>query len=155
MKKFLSVVIMLACFISLYADQAAWITKEQAERGAALIRASGEIRHFCAPCGDNFYRVETVSSVEAVKADGSNPADAYFEVLVNGNSVDLAYVYVISDGKWLNAAMYLNIPVEGVSKFLPSDLRNEEIDPSEIMEDYQGPGDYEGSSEDIPFEEGE
>lgn len=147
MKKYLSIALILAGFISLYADQAAWITKDQAERGAALIRSSGELRHFCAPCGDNFYRVETVSSVEAVKAGGSNPGDTYFEVVVNGNGIDLAYVYILLDGKWVNAAMQLNIPVEGVSKFLPSDLRNEDVEPSDVMEEYN-------ESEDIPFEEG-
>ncbi len=150
MKKILFIFLIMACLNSLYADQAAWITKEQADRGAALIRSSSEIRHFCAPCNDNFYRVEKVSSVSAMKAGGSSASDSYFEVVVNGNGVDLAYVYILSGGKWLNAAMLLNIPVNGVPKILPSDLQNEEVEPfeGEIPDDNN-------SMEDLPLEEGQ
>lgn len=150
MKKIFFLVFIVACLNSLYADQAAWITKEQAEKGAALIRTSSEIRHFCAPCNDNFYRVEKISTVSAMKANGSSDSDSYYEVVVNGTGVDLAYVYILSGGKWLNAAMLLNIPVKGVPKILPSDLQNEEVEPyeGEIPDDNSDMGD-------MPLEEGQ
>lgn len=147
---FLSALIMLS-FSFLYADQAAWITKDQAERGAALIKNSGKIRHFCSPCGDNFFRGENVHAVKALKAAGSNPGDQYFEVLVNGSGVDLAYVYVLSDGKWINAAIQLNIPVESVPKFLPDDLQDEQLLPENLPSE-ENIEDYDGSA-DFPLEE--
>lgn len=150
MKRILLVILMLSVLNSLYADQAAWITKEQADKGALLVRKSAEIRHFCAPCSDNFYRVETVAAVTSAKAGGSAPSDPYYEVLVNGSGIDLAYVYVQSGGRWMNAAMLLGIPVEGVPEILPSDLQNEEVEPSDGSDIYE----ENLYPEDIPVEEG-
>lgn len=152
MKRYVIFIMILISAVQLFADQAAWITKDQAEKGAALIRTSGEIRHFCAPCGDNFYRAETVSTSVAVKAQGSDPKDSFFEVLVNGSGIDLAYVYILSGGKWTNVAMLLNIHVEGVSKILPADLHSEEVTAEELPSE-ENVEDYDGSA-DMPFEEG-
>lgn len=153
MKKILLSVIMILSFSFIYADQAAWITKDQAEKGAALIKSSGLVRHFCAPCGDNFFRGEKVFNIKAAKAAGSNPNDQYYEVQLNGNGIDLAYVYIFSGGKWVNVAMQLNIPVEAVPRFLPDDVPSddpvqEELPSEENIEDYDGSADY-------PIEEGE
>jgi len=153
MKKLLIIMLYVMSAYSLYADQAAWITKDQAERGASLIKSSGLIRHFCAPCGDNFFRGENVLTVKAEKASGSNPGDQYYEVQVNGNGVDLAYIYVFSGGKWINAAIQLNIPVEAVPKFLPEDVPNDEITPEDIPSE-ENVEDYDSSS-DLPMEEGD
>ena len=139
--------------VSLFADQAALITKEQAENGSKLIKSSGEIRYFCAPCGDNFYRVEKVSNLEVVKADSKDPKDSYYEVKVNGVGVDLAYVYVLFGGKWANAAMLLKIKVQGVPDVLPDELPNDEIDPGDMPSGYDM-NDYSGK-EDLPLEEGD
>jgi len=123
MKKLIPVLIILISASLLMADQAAWITKEQAGRGAALIRKSGVIKHYCEPCGDSFYRTEYVSTSVAVKA-----GDPYYEVRVNGKGVDLAYVYLLSGDRWVNAAMLLDIEVTGVPENLPGDLRDENSD---------------------------
>lgn len=152
MKKILLSAFIMLLFSFLYADQAAWITKEQAERGAALIKSSGLVRHSCAPCGDNFFKGEKVFNIIAVKAAGSNPDDRYYEVQLNGKGIDLAYVYIFSGGKWVNAAMALNIPVEAVPRFLPDDvpsddLVQEDLPSEENVEDYDGSADY-------PMEEG-
>jgi len=128
MKKLIPVLIILISASLLMADQAAWITKEQAGRGAALIRKSGVIKHYCEPCGDSFYRTEYVSTSVAVKAVGSDAGDPYYEVRVNGKGVDLAYVYLLSGDRWVNAAMLLDIEVTGVPENLPGDLRDENSD---------------------------
>ncbi len=125
MKKLILFFILIMSVSMLMADQAAWITMEQAERGALLIRKSGVIKHYCEPCGDSFYRTEYVSASVAVKAAGSDADDPYYEVRVNGKGVDLAYVYLLSDNRWVNAAMLLNIEVTGVPENLPGDLRDE------------------------------
>ena len=80
---------------------------------------------------DNFYKKEKVTSVKAAKTESTDPKESYFEVIVNGDGVDLAYVYVLSGGKWLNAAMLLNIKVEGVSRLLPEDLQDEDAEINE------------------------
>jgi len=152
MKKTGLFAIIILSAVSLFADQAAWITKEQAEKGAKLIKTSGEIRHYCAPCGDNFYRAEKVKTSVAVKAGMSDSKSQYYEVKVNGVEVDLAYVYVRTGGKWTNAAMLLNIEVTDVPKVLPDDLPDEEASAEDIP---SGSEMHDFESGDEPFEDGD
>ena len=122
MKKFC---VLLAVFLSgalLYADQAAWITKEQAEKGAKLIKVSGVIRHYCAPCGETAYKSEKVSTVVVEEVESNFTGEVYYEVRVNGTGVDLAYVYVRSGGNWVNVAMFLGMDVSDVPELLPADV---------------------------------
>ena len=49
MKKKLVVAILLLWANALFADQAAWISKDKAERAVALLKNIKEVRHFCAP----------------------------------------------------------------------------------------------------------
>ncbi len=97
------------------ADQQAWVARADAEAAASILPPSGLIRHFCAPCGDTSWRDEQVVSVE-VASTGSGD---YWEVLVNGNGIDLAYVYVETDGGWRNLARMLDLEVTGVPMQLP------------------------------------
>src|SRR5687767_4904759 len=76
--------------VSVFADQAAYVTQKQAEKAAAFLKDKPEIRHYCAPCDDKGDKTEAVSTVEAVVADASK---GYWEVKVNGEGIDLAYVY--------------------------------------------------------------
>ena len=110
--------IILAIFTTTaLADQAAYITKEQAEKAAAFLKDKKQIRHYCNPCDDKGDRVEDISTVEAVAVADSKP---YWEVLVNGKGVDLAYVYFQDKkGKWKNLAKKLKIKVDDVPKSLP------------------------------------
>ena len=104
--------------IAVYADQAAYITQAQAEKAAAFLKDKKQIRHYCAPCDDKGDRVEEISTVEAVPAGYQQ----YWEVKVNGEGVDLAYVYFLNkDGKWKNLAKELDIKVKDVPKKLPAD----------------------------------
>ncbi len=100
--------------VVVHGDQQQWVPERAARAAAELMSAGTEIRHFCEPCGDEKWTSETVSTVEA-RSTGSE--DTY-EVLVNGSSIDLAYVYVQVDGKWKNAAIHLDLEVSDVSEFL-------------------------------------
>lgn len=101
--------------IAAYADQAAYITKAQAEKAAAFLKDKKQIRHYCAPCDDKGDRVEDVASVEAAPAG----YEQFWEVRVNGEGVDLAYVYFeTKEGKWKNLAKELDIKVKDVPKYL-------------------------------------
>lgn len=89
-----------------FADQAMWITKAQAEQAVAVLRGQPNIKHFCAPAGDTEARTEAVNKVTMEQQDQD-----YWTVRVNGEEIDLAYVYVLEGGKWTNLAMKLEIEV--------------------------------------------
>ena len=98
-----------------YADQAAYITQAQAEKAAAFLTGKMQIRHYCAPCDDKGDRVEDIKDVTAAPAGYQE----YWEVKVNGEGIDLAYVYFqTKDGKWKNLAKELDIKVSDVPKYL-------------------------------------
>ena len=109
--------ILLALFTTTaLADQAAYITKAQAEKAAAFLKDKKQIRHYCAPCDDKGDRVEDVTKVEAVKVDYKD----FWEVQVNGKGIDLAYVYFqTKNGKWKNLAKEVDVKVDDVPKHLP------------------------------------
>ena len=110
----ISVAIALFAVVA-YADQAAYITKIQAEKAAAFLKDKKQIRHYCAPCDDKGDRVEDIENVEAAPAGYQQ----YWEVKVNGEGVDLAYVYFLNeDGKWKNLAKELKVKVKDVPKYL-------------------------------------
>lgn len=100
-----------------HADQAAWITKKDADAGAALIVVGQELRDYCAPCGDRGYTSRSVASVIVAQ-----PNPGYWEVRVNGRGVDLAYEYVLSNGHWTNVATAAGLKVSGVPAELPATL---------------------------------
>lgn len=118
MKKIIiSLFILAISAISILADQAAYITQAQAQKAAAFLKDKKQIRHYCNPCDDKGDRVENISTVEAVAVEGSKP---YWEVLVNGKGIDLAYVYFQDkDGEWKNLAKKMKIKVDNVPKTLP------------------------------------
>ena len=100
------------------ADQAAWISKKDAEAAAARIKPGDEVREYCKPCGDKAYDSIRVSTV-AVAAVGDGQ---YYEVRLNGRGIDLAYIYIRTGGGWENLAMLVGVPVENVPRFLPTEL---------------------------------
>lgn len=99
------------------ADQAAWIDKKDAEAGAAMVIVGQELRGYCAPCRDTAYSARTVSSVTVAQ-----PRANYWEVRVNGRGVDLAYEYVLQNGKWINLATAIGLTVHGVPAEFPATL---------------------------------
>ncbi len=99
-----------------FADQAAWVTKQQANQAHAIIYDLKEIRNFCEPCGDAAFTSEAVKNPEVKQQDGE-----YWSVLNDGNGLDLAYVYVEVRGVWVNLAKLVGAQVEGVSGVLPAE----------------------------------
>lgn len=110
-----ALVAVLLFSLSAAADQAAYLTKEQADQAVAGLQDQRTIRHFCAPCGDKEYRTQAIYyNAEAVPVEGSSNV----EVRTEGEGIDLAYVYVDVDGVWTNLAMRLKIPVQDVPETL-------------------------------------
>lgn len=103
---------------SAFADQAAWVTKLEAETVAEHIKVGSEIRHFCAPCNDKGFKKEVVKTVKVEPLQ-----DNYHQVVVNGTGIDAAYVYVFEDEKFKNVALASKIAVHDVPETLPADLK--------------------------------
>jgi hypothetical protein len=119
LKKTIASILLTICFATLVmADQAAYITKEQAQKAAAFLKDKKQIRHYCAPCDDKGDKVEDISTVEAVAVESSKP---HWEVKVNGEGIDLAYVYYQEKegGEWKNLAKKIKVKVHDVPKTLP------------------------------------
>lgn len=96
------------------ADQCSIVPAAQAERAIQLIRRQGATITLCEPCGDRVrpgLRPVPVTSATAVsRGEGTS------EVVINGQEVDLAYVYVNTIGNlFVNTARVVGCPTEGVS----------------------------------------
>lgn len=107
-----------------FADQAAYITKAQAEKAAAFLKDKTQIKHYCEPCDDHSIRTE---DIETVTVEHTGFED-YWQVKVNGVGIDLAYVYFNkNDGKegkepkWRNLAKKMKIKVRNVPNDLPEE----------------------------------
>jgi hypothetical protein len=65
------------------ADQCAWVTKEQAERGAALFRAGpASFLEYCEPCGD---AAPTTPSPTAIAVDANGQRDVEVRAVDDGD----------------------------------------------------------------------
>jgi len=101
------------------ADQAVCVTQKQAEKAARLIKDGDEVRSYCAPCNDSGYTTISVSQVTVGKDE---ICDAM--LVLNGESVDLAYTYVRKGKKWYNLAKLAGAEAHDVPDVLPKDLPN-------------------------------
>lgn len=100
------------------ADQAAWVSKTDADRAVQMIDPGIELRQFCQPCGDSSW-----TSINVNKIEIRNTSDKYFQVFINNQGIDLAYYYIKKNGKWRNIAIFLGLDVSGVSEFLDGNSR--------------------------------
>ncbi len=100
------------------ADQAGRVTRQQADTAVVVLTDQKEIRTFCEPCGDTAPQVQPIKDLVLNKLEGDD-----WELVLNGKSIDLAYVYVHVKGSWVNLAMLLHIPAENVSALLPANTQ--------------------------------
>jgi len=114
MKKILFWLLIITFSVSLYADQAAWVTKREASKATEFVIVGDDIYLFCEPCGDSKPVKQKVES-KMVKSVGIK---RLYELQINNKGVDLAYVYVRHDSKYKNLAILTDIPVTGVSETL-------------------------------------
>ena len=113
------IVVMMAAASPVFADQAAWVSRAEAERALKVLASQQTVRHYCAPCGDSSIRSEAVESIGLYKVPDSD----YWEIRINGKGVDLAYLYFLKKrDHWTNAAMAADIDVSDVPKELPENL---------------------------------
>lgn len=105
------------------ADQFAYVTVQQATAALAQLDGQPLVQSYCTPCGDAKAAPVEVHGIGIERVwhwdGGANvyvdaEGRSYWEVVVNGKGIDLAYVYVRDDaGGWENLAMRLGLsPVE-------------------------------------------
>lgn len=100
------------------------IDKRQGESARSLVREGDSVRFYCKPCQDVVYSSLQVSSVEV------EPLGDGFQLVLNGEVVDLAEVYVEdigSDHQWANLASLLGFVVEDRPQTLPPAVRDLEL----------------------------
>ncbi len=87
--------------ITAMADQCQLVSRAEAERALLLIKPGSVVSKFCEVCGDTKpTSTEVVYSVSAAITEGASV------VSVNGESVDLAYLYLkVAPNKKVNVAL--------------------------------------------------
>ena len=101
MKKYFAALMILVLPTVLLADIAAWVSKADAEAGAALVQKQKEIKNFCAPCDDKTAVTEAVKDVKSAPVKGEKD---YWEVSLNKTD----------EGRWRNVGIAVGVKVEGV-----------------------------------------
>ena len=100
-----------------FADQCQLVSGAMAKRATLLIQNGSEIASLCQPCGEKISSAE-VSVARSVKS-ASGVYGNLQQVLINGNSVDLAYTYVkVAPNKFINVAKTIGCKTEGVSEVI-------------------------------------
>ena len=101
------------------ADQCAWVDKAVADAAAKYLTPKTDWAQLCEPCGEKQPVYRKVQSAAVVRATSSG---GYYEVVIDGEAVDLAYVFTVrsaEDKKLGNLAALVGCPTTGVSKTIP------------------------------------
>lgn len=130
--RFIYFLLPIFCFLAALppvasADQFAYNKLPDVVKGLGIVTQVDEVKHFCAPCGNDVPRTESRkdAAIDLVwdsqkrstpYKDGSNQ---YWELFINGQAVDMAYVYVPQNGKWRNLAIAVGLEPHGVPEFIP------------------------------------
>lgn len=100
---------------SAHADQCAWNDEAHAAKAKAILAKQPKVIAYCEPCGDKAPGEPVIARDVTV----TTPQDAYREVSINGQPVDLAYTFVqVSSTKYKNLAKMVGCPASGVSSSL-------------------------------------
>lgn len=140
MREIWPVVIALLALVpaSASADQCAWLERGLAEKARKAISAEEYVLFYCEHCGERPLRFR-VESVELRPV----PEYPFFEVRVNGELADLAYVYVRkSPGVWENLGLRLACGASDVSPSVAYELPDagdEGRPPERIVREHEGP----------------
>ncbi len=121
----IGIVLLLAAGAA-HADQYSYVSAQQAAQALQTIADDAVVHAFCAPCNESRSRPVRVRQVEIGRVwegDSAQPYRAgdgqtYWQVYVNGESVDLAYLYVRAGESWENLALQMGLPAQDVPRQL-------------------------------------
>lgn len=101
-----------------WADQCAWVGKEEVTVAFDLIKRGMIVLPYCEPCGDK----RPDPPVHVLTTEIRQQDKHLYSLVINGQEVDLAYLYLqLSDGSYFNVAKLVGCPVEGVTTAFPAD----------------------------------
>ena len=89
---FISLCVGLGFATEAWADQCAYVSKEQALAAVSRLQVGQTIYQLCEPCGN---RISSPIRIQALSAATTGSQD-FWEVKVNGASIDLAYTFINS-----------------------------------------------------------
>ena len=99
------------------ADRCAYISKQQGITALSRLDIDQTIYKLCEPCGDENARSTLIQDLSLEKVDYQD----YWQIMVNGEGIDLAYVFVDSriENHIVNLAAIADCPAVKVSPILP------------------------------------
>jgi hypothetical protein len=99
------------------ADQCAWNDKEVAAKATEIVKPDAVVLEFCEPCRDK----QPGKPFKVKKATVREPKAGYFELVINGHPVDLAYLFVrTEEDVFVNVGVLANCDPKSVS----TEIRN-------------------------------
>lgn len=104
-----------------FADQCAVVSKEQASNALKYLQKGMPIYGFCQPCGQKLPDAIIIQDVRIQKWTASFAGYNDYNVFINQEGIDLAYIYVPDGrGNYINLAIIAGCPVSDVSEYLPA-----------------------------------
>lgn len=95
------------------ADQCAWIPQSQAKEAKGVLTGK-RVLEWCEPC-DEARPKSAAKAVKVTRVDVRRTEGKLYELSVNGEAVDLAYLYVeVEPGRWRNVAKVVGCRTTGV-----------------------------------------
>lgn len=80
--------------VAALADQCAWVSESTARAALDKIRPAKAVVQYCEPCGESEPKLIPVTTTDIRKVEDQD----YFELTVNGNPEDLAYLFIPQAG---------------------------------------------------------
>ena len=116
MKNFWAILSLMSILsTSAMADQCEWISGEQARAAISQLRLGKKFISYCEPCGNAQGPAQVITSFDVSLVDDGK----YHAVWINGKTVDLAYVFIQTNGNiYKNLSDLANCPAEEVSESL-------------------------------------
>ncbi len=98
------------------------------KKALQVLQQTRTVRHFCAPCADTAWREERVLKVAQSRLESGDE----WSLLINGNPVDIAYLYIPTKRVWRNVAdmagiTYPDIPIRLDSAALQTAAKQDEL----------------------------
>jgi hypothetical protein len=89
-----------------FADQYEWITLADAKKAETILKEQGQMLNYCEPCEDTISSIIKVNQIVVLPIQ-----DGYYTIKVNGNAIDLAYIFINKNGTFKNLATYMGLEI--------------------------------------------
>jgi len=127
-KRLLIIFIGSIIFTASQADQAQRVSQKEVNSAIQLLKTGNiyVIKKLCKPCGEQLPQNIVIDNMAVQDANYKG----LWELVINGQAIDLAYYYVPIQGRWVNFARAVDIYVDDMPKYLESLSVQAKIDES-------------------------